>query len=1372
MLVLTVLMLASPLVSAQSEILATPDVEAPVEPPVVEETPTIEVTPEVTPEPDPVTPPPVEEDVVTPDTEPDPTAPVTPPESTPPTQSRSGDMSSQEATASISISLSTDDGGEAPTGTEVCVQNRQEPGMYCASWAGYTLTFEITSGDISYYVHPPIDSGYTQVSGEIPALSGEQVNLDLVLVRQAVVTVSLIGEDGSSIPSGTVVCLYHSVPGNSRYCQEWLGSTLTFLMDEGYVDYYVVLDFLTLVEGRIRVERGTSESLEITVPKSTATLTFSLVTANGEPVPENVSLIVTPSAEQQQAIGEDDVSFTAPPGRVRFWLDLGISSDTYKPVSGLIEVAPGDTAHLTLTLEPRGDATLTVYVTTGFGLPIPDGTEVCVEMPEPASGEPIEPICQGVSGTSNKFQLPAGMAYVTVTPPESSGYEGGSGEVYLTAGGTHRTYMILKDPVETFDASVVMNIRISDNSPVPWRYIQACVYLGDLLAISEYTSVCAEPSEENVNPDGSLTLNIPVPAGDYTYFVGIVTGSLEGSVSTGQVSVASGSQVEVDVVLPVPGAEGDPATLLADVVTFDGQPVPPGTQVCMLVVQGEPVPLCQTWEGSTLSFEIEGSVAIAGVTPPEGSGYRSGSLVLPSLLPGQTIHQTLTLYPEVIDTSISMTVSDETPLSGDSVTYTITAQGGASGMQLQAEFGELPVAFEITDELPAELSDIQVTCSMAGIPGLDDGACYELDGNSLTVFGTYNANGIFDVTVTVTGTITGAPGTTVTNTAYIRDDLMWFGSRNVGVDENLVASTDLSGLAFQVSPPYLLSASATLVIEAPAPTPTEIPPTPTPIPPTPTPVPPTPTEVPPTPTEVPPTPTEVPPTPTEVPPTPTEVPPTPTEVPPTPTEVPSPTATSTPTEEPTPEPTATPSEPGTLRVYVSTDFGAPVPEGTEVCVDSATPDTDGPIDDPCAVVEGGVAAFSLPAGEVVVTVTPPDDSGYTGGSWEYVVASGLTTRVYVILESGDKIRDATIVMTVRTSDGSPLPEVPATCLFMEDFIERAVFAGSGCIPVDAGELNEDGTASLQYRVPAAQYSYLVSGVEGFVPVTGAVTTVSGETTLVEVVLPLPNDDTVLASVVIDVVTIDGNPVPDGTEICVRLWDAGDDLCEVWSGTSLTFLVPANFLRVVVAPPDDSGYRSLKYAIYKPIEPGQTYHETVVLYPDDLETGVTMSVSDEAPQSGDTVTYTIRAYGSPPLMARAADSQYARTAFEITDELPAELSEVTVTCSGAYLPAVPGSCYDLEGRTLTIFGFYGVEGFFDMTVTITGRITGEPGTVVTNTAYLNHAGPNILASSTGEDARLIASTSLSGMVFQVPPDLPSATVTLVIAQEPEEPTPTP
>src|SRR5690606_18577511 len=49
---------------------------------------------------------------------------------------------------------------------------------------------------------------------------------------------------------------------------------------------------------------------------------------------------------------------------------------------------------------------------------------------------------------------------------------------------------------------------------------------------------------------------------------------------------------------------------------------------------------------------------------------------------------------------------------------------------------------------------------------------------------------------------------------------------------------------------------------------------------------------------------------------------------------------------------------------------------------------------------------------------------------------------------------------------------------------------------------------------------------------------------------------------------------------------------------------------------------------------------------------------------------------------------------------------------------------------------------------------------------------ILASSTGEDARLIASTSLSGMVFQVLPDLPSATVTLVIAQEPEEPTPTP
>src|SRR5690606_42018464 len=82
-------------------------------------------------------------------------------------------------------------------------------------------------------------------------------------------------------------------------------------------------------------------------------------------------------------------------------------------------------------------------------------------------------------------------------------------------------------------------------------------------------------------------------------------------------SVALHAALPIYVVLPVPGAEGDPATLLADVVTFDGQPIPPGTQVCMLVVQGEPVPLCQTWEGSTLSFEIEGSVAIAGVRSEE-----------------------------------------------------------------------------------------------------------------------------------------------------------------------------------------------------------------------------------------------------------------------------------------------------------------------------------------------------------------------------------------------------------------------------------------------------------------------------------------------------------------------------------------------------------------------------------------------------------------------------------------------------------------------------------------------------------------------------------------------------------------------------------
>lgn len=1108
------------------------------------------------------------------------------------------------------------------------------------------------------------------------------------------------------------------------------------------------------------------------------------------------------------------MTFTVPPGQVRFRLDLGSSSDAYEPVSGLINVAPGETAHLTLTLEPRGDATLTVYVVTGFGLPVPAGTDVCVEMPAPESGEPIGPICQGVSGASTKFQLPAGAAFVTVTPPEGSGYEGGSGEVYLRAGETHRTYMVLKDPVETFDASVVMNIRMSDDSPVPWRSTQACVVLGDLLALNEHTSACPEVTEEHVNPDGSLSLTIPVPAGDYTYMVATFGGSEASSVITGDVSVASESQAQVDVVVPVPGAELAPATYMADVVTSDGQPVPPGTEVCMALPQSEIYDLCQTWEGTTLTFEVPGGIAMAMALPPEASGYRIGAMAnLLVLAPGQTTHQTFTLYPQVLDTSITMSVSDDTPLSGDSVTYTIRAQGAGSNMQLQAEFGQIPVAFEITDELPAELSDIQVTCSAAGTPALYDGSCYDLDGNSLTVFGTYNANGIFDVTVTVTGTIAGAPGTTVTNTAYIRDDLIPYTGRDVRVDENLVASTDLSGLAFQISPPYLLSASATLVIEAPAPTPTPVPPTPTPVPPTPTPVPPTPTPVPPTPTPVPPTPTPVPPTPTpipptptevpptptpipptptpvpptptpvpptptEVPPTPTPVPPTPTEIPPTPTEVPPtptpipPTPTSVPTEEPTPEPTATPSEPGTLRVYVSTDFGVPVPEGTEVCVDAAAPDTGEPVDDPCAGVEGGVASFSLPAGEVVVTVTPPDDSGYTGGSWDYVVDSGSTTRVYVILESGNEIRDAAIIMTVRTGDGSPLSGLPGRCLYVGDLIENAVLAESLCIPMVAGELNDDGTATLQFRVAAAQYSYAIGGIQGFGSVTGAVTAVSGETTLVDVVLPLLDDDTALASVVIDVVTFDGNAVPDGTEICIWLMDGREYPCQVWNGTSLTFLVPANILRVMAAPPDDSGYRPNDYVTYKPIEPGQTYHETVVLYPDDLETGVTMTVSDEAPQSGDTVTYTIRAYGTYPMMAREAHSDYARTMFEITDQLPTELGDVTVTCSGTYLSAVPGSCYDLDGQRLTIFGSYGIEGFFDMTVTITGTIIGEPGTVVTNTAYLNNTGSNVLTDSTGADANLIASTSLSGVAFQVLPDLPSATATLVIAQQPEEPTPTP
>jgi outer membrane biosynthesis protein TonB len=801
LIVLTMVVMASPMASAQELIGATPEVGTPIE------TPVVETTPDTTPEPDVVAPAP-DIDVET---------PVTTPASTPQMQSRAGDMQTLDAGYSVVVNLTTSDGAAVPAGTEVCVWNSDE---YCEVWAGTDLTFHLWSDYSGYDVNLPLGSGYSETDGYVYPSSAEPLALNIVLQKMSTVTLSLVADGGATVPNGTEVCLYGDRTGE---CQDWAGTPLTFIVDGGNVSYNVSPDQgtgLAWTEGSFTVEPGADVTKEITVPVA-ATINVEVVTADGEPLPDFVWVYLDPSFEGGQDYVGDPLQFTVAPGKVYFGVSFWGGNDRYLEATGTFSIAPGATDTLTITLQPAGPGSVHVYLSTDLGVPVPAGTEVCVEMPEPEAGDPIDVSCQEVSGSSVFFTgFDRGYALITVTPPEGSGLEGGSWEYWVELGETTRVWVELASTEDAYNATVEMTIRMADGSAVPTNNLEACLTPGTLDSIFFMQRGCFSPEDSIVNPDGSITAFFTVPAADYSYLV--YSGNLASFV-LGTVTTVGNTTTQVDVTLPVTGDDFGTATLEIDVVTVDGQPVPDGTMVCVGLPEGNIEELCQVWTGSPLILEVPAGIVLMVAIPPDDSGYRPGvNSYYKFVEPGGTYNEVITLYPYDLETGITMSVSDEAPQSGDEVTYTIRAYGSSPMYTLRSDSGEAQISFEITDVLPQELSNITVSCGGSYFPSVPGWDCYDLDGNTLTVFGEYWITGVFDMTVTVTGTITGEPGTVVTNTAYVSNQ-PWRGEDRLAKTENLVASTNLSGIAFQVVPD-VISASATLVIAGQVP----VDPTPTP----------------------------------------------------------------------------------------------------------------------------------------------------------------------------------------------------------------------------------------------------------------------------------------------------------------------------------------------------------------------------------------------------------------------------------------------------------------------------------------------------------------------------------------------------------------
>lgn len=450
-----------------------------------------------------------------------------------------------------------------------------------------------------------------------------------------------------------------------------------------------------------------------------------------------------------------------------------------------------------------------------------------------------------------------------------------------------------------------------------------------------------------------------------------------------------------------------------------------------------------------------------------------------------------------------------------------------------------------------------------------------------------------------------------------------------------------------------------------------------------------------------------------------------------------------------------PKGPGVLKVYPTLENGQPAPAGTEVCVSMIEPHVGDPVEDLCQTFYGGYLAFELGEGWANVRVSPPEGSQLSSGKDSFYVELGHTTRAVMVLTPTLEAMDGALDITVRAEDGARLGGGAELCLQPG----ASVLLGTCLVPYNT-LYNEDGSVTYLFDLVGGEYSYQAFASGPYIWEQGTVTVVSGETTSLDIVLA-SNQDAEPVTLVLSIVTFDGAPVPDGTVACWgSLYVNTEEQCALWEGEPLTVAATPGLVIYGAAPPEESGYLFAYNAIPRLVAPGETVEVEVVLFPRDTTTFISKTVSDESPRSGDTVTYTIRAAGIANGFGPLSYGYEARVDFEIFDMLPPNITDVEISCSGSFFESVPGSCYELDGPNLTVFGQAGF-GAYDITITVTGTITGEPGEVVSNTACV----------TTGRMIE-VSAADIGAMHHDGPDSLVCDTADLTIAEDAVEPSPSP
>src|SRR5690606_5232916 len=147
----------------------------------------------------------------------------------------------------------------------------------------------------------------------------------------------------------------------------------------------------------------------------------------------------------------------------------------------------------------------------------------------PWIGDPVEDMCQTWTSGSVAFTLGEGEAFVTVTPPDGSGFAAETESFYVAMDEVTRAVFYLEYTSEP-DATVIFTLR-AENPDIELDpdMVDLCVFTGAFDFLNMIG--CRFPDSLVPNDDGSVTATFSLRAGEYNYLAvhGYAYSYLEGS---------------------------------------------------------------------------------------------------------------------------------------------------------------------------------------------------------------------------------------------------------------------------------------------------------------------------------------------------------------------------------------------------------------------------------------------------------------------------------------------------------------------------------------------------------------------------------------------------------------------------------------------------------------------------------------------------------------------------------------------------------------------------------------------------------------------------------------------------------------------------